>query len=230
MGLPQVFIVEDNEEVRELLEVILSAKGFEVRSSKSGLKAIDICEDMPPDIVVLDLTLPDIDGLEVCRRIKSFPRMANVPVLICSARSHVSERVKGLESGAEDYLTKPFDPAELVARIKVLLKRYGQSPPETRKSIQSGTIKLEPKNYQVALAGSRVADITPREFDILYLLVERSPEMISRPEISKLIMGKEHDEESRVIDMHIAQIRKKLGEKLSGKILTIPGKGYQWSK
>ena len=230
MPSPTILIVEDNDEVRELLKVILCGRGFEVEDTAHGQEAIDICEDRTPDLVVLDLTLPDIDGLEVCRRIKSFSRMESVPILICSARAHVSERVKGLEAGADDYLTKPFDPAELVARVKVLLKRTGlHSIPETRKPIQSGDLRLDPNGYQTFLNGKKIAAVTQREFDILYLLVERSSEIVSRSEISKSILGKEHDEESRVIDMHIAQIRKKVPQ-LADKIVTIPGKGYQWFK
>ena len=156
--------------------------------------------------------------------------MAGVPIIICTARSHVSERVKGLDTGADDYLTKPFDPSELVARVKVLLRRAGQPIKETRKAVQSGDLKLDPKNYSAILGGARLGEITPREFDILYLLIQQSPDPVSRTDITKIVLGKEFSEESRAIDVHIAQIRKKLGEPVSERILTIPGKGYLWSK
>jgi DNA-binding response OmpR family regulator len=229
MASPKILIVEDNLEVRELLKVIFLGKGFEVKDVDLGRDAVDLCEDMPPDIVVLDLTLPDIDGPEVCKKIKAFPQMEGVPVIICSARTHVSERVKGLDAGADDYLTKPFDPAELVARVKVLLRRSGGQVQETRKAARSGDLKLDPGTYQVTVSGRKIDDVTPREFDILHLLLQRSPEAVSRAEISKSILGKDLPEDSRAIDMHIAQIRKKLGTELSSRIITIPGKGYLWS-
>ena len=230
MAFPKILIVEDNVEVRELLNVILSGKGFEVREVALGQEAVDFCEDMPPDLVVLDLTLPDIDGLEVCRKVKAFPQMEGIPIIICSARAHVSERVKGLDAGADDYLTKPFDPAELVARIKTLLRRSGQQVHETRRPVQSGELRLDPRNYQLSVSGGKIPEITPREFDILYLLLEKSPEAVSRLEISRSVLGKELSEESRAIDMHIAQVRKKLGADLAARLITIPGKGYLWSK
>ncbi len=230
MNEPRLLIVEDNWEVRELLKVIFTGKGFQVFEVENGQDAIDFCEDHPPDAVVLDLTLPDIDGLEVCKRVKTFPQMQGVPIIMCTARSHVSERVKGLDQGADDYLTKPFDPSELVARVKVLLRRAGQPIHETRKTLQSGDLKLDPKNYSAWTGGARLNEITPREFDILYLLIQEAPEPVSRTDISKLVLGKDYSEESRAIDMHIAQVRKKLGEPMSGHIITIPGRGYQWSR
>ena len=230
MNLPRVLIVEDNWEVRELLHVILSGKGFDVMEVETGQAAIDFCEDHPPDVVVLDLTLPDLDGLEVCKKVKTFPQMDGVPIIMCTARTDVEQKIIGLETGADDYLTKPFDPAELVARIKVLLRRSGQSVSETRKIVQSGDLKLDPRNYQATLGGKKVEYITPREFDILYFLLEKSPQPLSRTEISKFILGKNLSEDSRVIDMHVAQIRKKLGSQISSHIRTIPGKGYLWSK
>ncbi|OGR97759.1 MAG: hypothetical protein A2902_03810, partial [Elusimicrobia bacterium RIFCSPLOWO2_01_FULL_64_13] len=168
--------------------------------------------------------------LEVCRKIRSFSRMEGVPIIICSARAHVSERVKGLETGADDYLTKPFDPSELVTRIQVLLRRSGHPVRETRKSIQSGELKLDPRSYLAVLSGRTLSELSPREFDILYLLVDRSPDVVNRIDVSKVVLGREYDGDSRVIDMHVAQIRKKLGPTHSRKILTIPGKGYLWSK
>ena len=230
MTPPKVLIVEDNWEVRELLKVILTERGYEIREAETGQQALDACEDHTPDIVVLDLTLPDIDGLEVCKRIKSFPAMESVPIIICSGRTKVSERVTGLETGADDYLVKPSDPAELVARIRVLLRKAGQITQETRGRAQSGEVKLDPKSYTVTAGGMKVEDITPREFDILHLLVQKSPDPLSRAEISKFVLGKEQSGESRAIDMHIAQIRKKLGPELAAKLLTIPGKGYLWGK
>lgn len=222
--------MEDNWEIRELLKVVLGDKGFQIEDVESGQAAIDACEDRTPDLVVLDLTLPDIDGLEVCRKVKTFPQMQSVPIIICSARTKVSERVTGLEAGADDYLSKPFDPAELVARVKVLLRKSGQVTKETRKSAHSGDLKLDPKSYHVTVGGKVVQEITPREFDILHLMLQKSPEPLTREEISKFVLGREYSGESRAIDMHVAQIRKKLGQELSNHILTIPGKGYLWSK
>ena len=229
MDDPRLLIVEDNWEVRELLKVIFSSKGFQVFDVECGLDAVDFCEDHPPDVMVLDLTLPDIDGLEVCKRVRGFTQMAGVPIIMCTARSHIDERVMGLETGADDYLTKPFDPTELVARVKVLLRRAGQPLKETRRAIQSGDLKLDPKNYTVIISGKTLGEFTPREFDILYLLLQNSPDPVSRAEISKFIMGKDLALESRVIDMHVAQIRKKLGGSAQ-HVRTIPGKGYLWSK
>lgn len=227
---PTILIVEDNWEVRELLKVILSSKGFAVQALENGREAVDFCEDHPPDAVILDLTLPDIDGLDVCKKVKSFPQMSLVPIIVCSARTHVTERAKAFEAGANDFLPKPFDPEDLVARIHAHLKRAGQDFDTARKPVQSGSLRLDPKTYQILISNIKAEGWTPREFDILYLLVRRSPETVSRQEISTSILAKNHTDTSRVIDMHIAQIRKKLGEEIAERILTIPGKGYLWSK
>ena len=180
---------------------------------------------MVPDVVILDLILPDMDGLNICKIIKENSATEHVPILMLTARAEVLDRVKGLESGADDYLVKPFDTLELLARVKVLLRRGAQANPKSRIPIKIGEFEIDPGNYTFHINGKSIDNLTPREFDILYLLMRNSPEPVKREDIYKDIWGSDKGD-SRVIDIHIAKIRKKLGQQFFEQIKTIPAKGY----
>ena len=231
-NFPLVLIVEDNAEMAELLAMVLEARSFKTMIATCGQDALNFCLERIPDIVILDLTLPDIDGIEVFQKLKSFPQMESVPVFICSARVDTAERVRCLDLGADDYICKPFDPAELIARMKVLLRRFGQTlvVEGTKKILYSGLLKLDAHLRQAFWNKTFLCSFTRSECDIFYAILERSPETITRSEISKNVLGQNYDPVNRTIDMHIVQIRKKIGKEIAGHLATLPKKGYQWQK
>ncbi len=231
-NLPVVLIVEDNAEMSELLAMILDSRGFHSHPVFCGQDALNYCAEQIPDIVLLDLTLPDLDGMQVCQKLKALPQMETVPVFICSARTDTAERVRCLDLGADDYICKPFDPAELIARMKALLRRFGHGVEVQgqKKPLFSGALKIDPALKQISWNKALLCTLTRSECDIFYLLVSRAGDMITRAEISQSVLGQEYDPVKRTIDMHIVQIRKKLGDELSLRLLTFPKKGYQWQK
>lgn len=226
--MPKILIIEDNSDVRELLKTVLLLKEFEVIEFSTGRRGIAQAKSKLPDLIVLDLILPDIDGFEVCKILKRDPKTSKIPVIMLTARTEILDRVKGLELGADDYLVKPFEPLELLARIKVLLRRSGATAPEMRARLELGGFVAEPSNYRLQINAREVSDLTPKEFDVLYALMQNAPKTISRQDIFQQVWGKSQKDYTRVIDIHIAKIRKKLGKNASC-IKTIPAKGYLFS-
>ena len=218
-----ILIVDDSDEIREVIKTILTLKNFSVLEAYSGKQALNIIQKGNPDMVILDLILPDIDGTEICKTLKANPKTSSIPVLMLTARTGIYDRVKGLEMGADDYLIKPFDTMELLARVNALLRRSGIPKGVARVAIKTDKLNMDPGDYSVSINGKSVTNLTPREFDILYILSKNSPRAVTRDEIFESIWEKNANEKTRVIDIHIARIRKKIGQE---KIKTIPGKGY----
>ena len=226
MDSPKVLIVEDNWEVRELLRVILTGKGFEVKEVDTGQEAIDFCEDHPPDVVVLDLTLPDIDGLEVCKRVKGFPQMGGVPIIMCTARGDIDQRIIGLETGADDYLSKPFSNRELLARIKALLRRVSRT--DQSAVWKCGVLDVDWDRRTIKIK-EKLIPFTPKEFELLKALVESNGRVLSRDLLLQKVWGYEQaiEIQSRTVDLHISQLRQKLGTE-GKRVLTVTGAGYRF--
>lgn len=219
----KILLVEDNDEIRELLKVALTLKDFDVLEAVNGQEAIAKMAENHPDLVILDLILPDMDGMDICKRWKENTATKDTPVLMVTGRTRISDRVMGLETGADDYIVKPFDTLELLARVKVLLRRAHPQRSAERQHLKVGDLELDPSNYTILQNGSPVFNLTTREFDILYVLMNESPKPVSRETILEAVWGKPEKGDSRVIDIHIANIRKKIGQ---DKIKTISGKGY----
>lgn len=215
----RVLVVEDEENIANLVQVYLERDGFGVIKVANGEDAVEAFERVRPQLVVLDLGLPGIDGIEVCKRIRE---VQLVPVIMLTARDSEIDRVVGLEIGADDYITKPFSPRELVARVKAVLRRVEARPEITVRVIAGRTIDLGRREVRDERG---VIELTPKEFDLLWYLAENKGLVLSRTQILDAVWGYQYYGESRTIDAHIRQLRKKLGEDFP--IKTKWGIGYK---
>jgi DNA-binding response OmpR family regulator len=214
-----ILVVEDEGNIADLVDLYLGREGFRVLQQSTGAGALDAVRDQRPRLVVLDIGLPDIDGLEVCRRIRS---LGNLPVIFLTARGDEVDRVLGLEMGADDYLTKPFSPAELVARVKAVLRRVdGRSGAEI---VQAGRATIDAGRREIRIDDAPV-DFTAKEFELLRFLAERPGLAQSRQQILDGVWGYDWYGDVRTVDVHIAQVRKKLGDACT--ITTVRGVGYR---
>jgi two-component system OmpR family response regulator len=215
-----IAVVDDEANIADLVELYLAREGFRVVKAATGEAGIQAIRDHRPRLVVLDVGLPDLDGLEVCRRLRS---VSAVPVIFLTARDGEVDRVLGLELGADDYVTKPFSPAELVARVKAVLRRVDGGPgPEV---IQAGSATVDVGRREVRIADTPV-EFTTKEFDLLRYLSERGGLALSRQQILDGVWGYDWYGDERTVDVHIAQVRKKLGN--AATIKTVRGVGYRF--
>ncbi len=214
-----VLVVEDEPNIADLVDLYLSREGFRVLKKATGEDGLAAIRDQRPRLVVLDVGLPDIDGLEVCRRIRA---TSALPVIFLTARADEIDRVLGLELGADDYLTKPFAPAELVARVKAVLRRT--DGPQTAEILQAGHAVVDVGRREIRVEDAAV-DFTTKEFDLLRFLAERAGLAMSRQQILDHVWGHDWYGDERTVDVHIAQVRKKLGA--SCTIATVRGLGYR---
>ena len=221
----EILIIEDMEPVVQAIRMVLEVEGFRLLTARTGQEGLRAVGEQKPDLVILDLILPDMDGLEICRRIRKNPEVARVPILILSGKAEEVDKVVGLAVGADDYLAKPFGDKELVARVKALLRR--SAAPQESKVLLAGTIELDPERYTVGVAGSPVV-LTSREFDLLKALMEAKGRALTRDHLLETVWG--HDRaigiETRTIDVHIRSLRHKLGRE-GRRILTVRNIGYR---
>ncbi len=214
-----IVVVDDETNIADLVELYLSRDGYRVVKAASGQGALDAIEAHRPRLVVLDVGLPDIDGLEVCRRLR---RTSAIPVIFLTARDGEIDRVLGLELGADDYMTKPFSPAELVARVKAVLRRTDGAA--TTEVIQVGTVAIDVGRREVRV-GDAVVEFTTKEFELLRFLAERPGLALSRQQILDGVWGYDWFGDARTVDVHIAQVRKKVADAVP--IKTVRGVGYR---
>lgn len=217
-----VLVVDDEEDIQELVRYNLESSGYVVMSAGDGEEAIAKANEVFPDIIVLDLMLPGLTGFEACARLKNSQRTRDIPIVMLTAKGDEADIVKGLESGADDYVTKPFSPKVLIARIAALLRRRSKS--ESEASPLPGLV-MDRKKREVSLDGV-VLDMTFSEYSILDILLSRGGAVMTRKQIVAAIRGGEITSTERAVDVHITAIRKKLGH-LGGKILTVRGVGYR---
>jgi DNA-binding response OmpR family regulator len=217
-----ILVVDDEPNIADLVDLYLTREGFRVVKRATGEDGLEAVREQRPRLVVLDVGLPDIDGLEVCKRIR---QTSQLPVIFLTARDGEIDRVLGLELGGDDYLTKPFSPAELVARVKAVLRRAdGGPPPEV---VQVGDLAIDTGRREVR-AGEAPVDLTTKEFDLLRFLAERPGLALSRQQILDGVWGYDWFGDARTVDVHIAQVRKKLGDAI--EITTVRGIGYRLEK
>jgi len=218
----RILIVEDDKKIVEILSDYLKQENFRVSTLNRGDSVTSEVHINPPDIILLDLMLPEKDGLTICREIRSF---SNVPILIISAKVEEIDRLLGLEFGADDYICKPFSPREVVARIKAILRRVYPDPVET--SLIAGPIALNPDGHRATIKESDL-NLTPNEFELLKVLISRPGRVFTRSDIVSKVQGCSFDGSERAIDCHIKNLRKKVDELLPGNkiIQTIYGVGY----
>ena len=222
----EVLVVEDEPDIRALVVHHLTREGFRCRIAGSGADALSRVKATPPDLVVLDLMLPGMDGLEVCRRLRADPATAGVPIIMLTAKADEVDRVVGLEMGADDYVAKPFSPKELVARVRAVLRRA--RPGETARPLTAGSLSLDAARHIVTVGGHPV-ELTPKEFDLLHALLEAAGRVLSREHLLNRVWGYAHADEieSRTVDVHIRRLRAKLGAE-ERRVATIKGVGYRF--
>jgi len=221
-----ILIVEDDDDIRELVSHSLSREGFRVSEASAGAEALDSAKSDTPDLIILDLMLPDIDGLEVCRRLKADVSSKTIPIIMLTAKSEDTDIVVGLELGADDYITKPFSPRVLAARVKAVLRRKAKGAEGKGETIVVEDLVIDPSKYEVRL-GQRPVELTRGEFEILRFLASRRGLVFSRYQIVDAIHGEEYIVTDRAVDVQISGLRKKLGN--YGKYIeTVRGVGYRF--
>lgn len=228
----KIMVVDDEVSIRELVKFNLEKSGYTVESHDDGMKALKRIVDEPPDLLVLDLMLPGMDGLEVCRNLRQHEKTRNLPIIMLTAKGEEIDRVVGLEIGADDYLTKPFSPRELVARIKSLLRRTQnntQSVEKTSAPIIRGALKIFPERYE-AILNDTVLELTPKEFQLLMQLAVNPGKVYTREFLLENIWGYEFAGDTRTVDVHIRHLRQKLEQDANQPDLieTIRGIGYRF--
>jgi two-component system phosphate regulon response regulator PhoB len=221
-----VLVVEDEPDIRNLIVHHLTRDGFRCRTAASGPEALARIRTAAPDLVVLDLMLPELNGLEVCRRLRADPATATVPIIMLTAKTDEVDRVVGLEMGADDYVAKPFSPKELVARVRAVLRRA--RPGEPVRPLTVGGVSLDVARHLVTVEG-RPIELTPKEFDLLHALLDAAGRVLSREHLLNRVWGyaRADEIESRTVDVHIRRLRAKLGAE-ERRIATIKGVGYRF--
>ena len=226
MSRQSVLVVEDEEDIMEVIRFNLEKEGYEVNQALSGEKALQVIENNLPSLVLLDLMLPGINGLDLCRIFKQNDRTKAIPVIMLTAKSEDADIVAGLEMGAEDYITKPFSPRVLVARVRTILRRRESGLKDDSSVIQVEGMQIHPGRHEVTM-GDNVVDLTPSEFRILHYLARRPGWVYSRDQIIDAIRGHGYVVTDRAIDVQVVGLRKKLGD--YGKLIeTVRGIGYRF--
>ena len=219
----KVLIVDDEVSIQELIRFNLEQAGFDTEVAGDGLEAIEMFESYKPDMIVLDLMLPGKDGYDVCKEIR---RTSNVPIIMLTAKETELERVLGLELGADDYMTKPFSPLELVARIKAVLRRASGQENQDENEYKVGSIFLQVDTREVKVNDESV-DLTRKEFDLLHIFMQNMGKVLTREVLLQKVWGYEYEGETRTVDVHIRHLRRKLGPEGETRIDTIHGVGYK---
>ncbi len=226
MAAELILLVDDEPSIIELVRLYLEREGYRTLSTGDGLAALVSIETNKPALVVLDVMLPGLDGLEVCRRIRA--KDNQVGIIMLTARDDDIDKIIGLELGADDYLTKPFNPRELVARVKAVLRRNGAASLAQSGSLQFSDLAIDPERREVRVAG-RLIELRTQEFEVLLALVQNQGKVLSREQLLNLAWGYDFFGQTRTVDVHIAQIRRKLnGSQL--RIETVTGIGYKLVK
>ena len=220
-----ILIADDEPNQLELLAFNLSQEGFIVHRAHDGKDALEKIEEINPDLAILDWMMPVYSGIDLCRKLRERPETRGLPVIMLSARGEESDRTLGLDTGADDYLTKPFSPKELVARVKALLRR--SRPAIMAEVIEAGDISLYPARMEVFCGDTRV-DLGPKEYKLLSILIERPGQVFSRSQLLDLAWGHGVYVEERTVDVHLSRLRKALATVRPGRevIRTVRGSGY----
>lgn len=220
-----VLVIEDEASLLAAIEYNLRREGYAVLTAAAGPDGLRLALENKPDLILLDIMLPDMDGLEICRRVR---RVSGVPILILSARGDEIDRVVGLEIGADDYLTKPFSMRELVARVRAMLRRAQMTVPEPERILQVDGLSMDPSRREVIASGASVT-LKPREFDLLAFLVRHPGQVFSRDQLLERVWGYDFAGDTRTVDTHVKTLRDKLGDLASSPrwIETVRGVGYR---
>ena len=234
MEKQKILLVDDDGRIRKLLKIYLEKAGFQVIEAENGLEALLLLQNNQPDLIVLDIMMPVLDGMETCRQIR---KLATTPILLLTARTETDDKLMGFDCGADDYVEKPFNPQEVVARVRAILRRRSASSPQLKPiktptiipTVQHSTLLINPAARTVNLDGTE-KELTAKEFDLLHALASRPGHVFSREHLLQTVWGIDNTGDSRTVDIHIQRLRQKLGDD-SGpgwKIATVWGVGYRF--
>jgi phosphate regulon transcriptional regulator PhoB len=225
----KILIVEDEKDIVKMLEYNLQKEGFKILSARDGEDALDTANKEQPDLVILDLMLPGMDGLEVCKALKGGAKTARIPIIMLTAKAQESDKVIGLELGADDYMIKPFSPRELVARIKAVLRRMTEKGPAAE-VVRIGELTVDLPKVRV-LVKDRPVELTAKEFELLKTLIKAKGRVLSRDYLLDTIWGFDHaiEIQTRTVDVHIRTLRKKLKSE-ARRIVTVKNYGYRFEE
>ena len=228
MGKEKILVVEDDDDIRELLQYNLSKEGYQITSAVSGEEAIKNAKMLQPDLMILDLMLPGVDGLEVCRRLKRDSRTHHLPMVMLTAKGEEADIVTGLELGADDYITKPFSPRVLLARVRAVLRRKKVEITPASAPLTIHELTIHPGRHEVLVQNSPL-DLTATEFRLLHLLARRPGWVFTRTQIVNEVHGEDYPVSERSVDVQIVSLRKKLGP-VGKYVETVRGIGYRFKE
>lgn len=224
--MPHVLLVDDEEPLRASLSFTLKREGYDVSCAADGLAALELAREGNPDVILLDLMLPGLDGMEVCRRIRA---TSDAPIVMLTAKDQEIDKVLGLEIGADDYVTKPFSTRELLARMKAVLRRYPRDAAPARRVLEAGTVVMDLDRHEVTI-NNRVVDLSPKEFGLLQMLLTHRGRALSRDQLVENVWGEHFMGDLKTLDVHIRWLREKIEADPSDPrhIVTVRGVGYRF--
>lgn len=225
--LKKILIVEDEPEIAQLVNLYMGKEGFRPSVAKSGVEALNLLKSERPDLVILDLMLPEIDGIEVCKRIRNAPDTALLPIIMLTAKAEESDTIVGLELGADDYVTKPFSPKALVARVKALFRRLDRETSDQRLSFSFGPLAMDLARHEVTVNGEEVS-LTAKEFGLLQYLLRHPGRVLTRDVLLNTVWGYDYYGTTRTVDVHIRRLKLKI-PLLNDAIISIKSLGYKLS-
>jgi len=220
---PKVLVVDDDLDILELLKYNLKKEGYEVETAEDGMKAVAICKKFTPDLILLDIMMPQQDGVETCRQIRELPDMSETHITFLTARTEEYSEVAAFEAGADDYITKPIKPRALMSRISALFRKESKSS-KKKPQIVAGNLTIDRSSYTVSISGKQFT-LPKKEFELLYFLAQHPNKVFSRDELLQNIWGTDVYVLARTVDVHIRKVREKIGE---GYISTVKGVGYKF--
>jgi len=222
----RILVVDDDKNICELIRLYLEKEGFSVTLAYDGQAALTLFKESAPAVVLLDVMLPKMDGFQVCREIR---RISNIPIIMLTAKGETFDKVLGLELGADDYMVKPFDNKELVARIKAVLRRYDPKG-DSEKEIVYPNLVINQSNYELKINGNQI-DVPPKELELLYFLATNPNKVFTREQLLEMVWGFDYFGDSRTVDVHVKRLREKLelaGENQNWQLKTVWGVGYKF--
>ena len=217
-----ILVVDDEQNIVKLARLYLNKDGFQVEAAYDGAEALEKAKSLRPDLIILDIMMPEMDGLAVCRELR---KTSNVPIIILTARDDDVDRIVGLELGADDYITKPFNPRELVARVKAVLRRASNEPP-AQPVLEADGVRLDSASREVTVEGEPIT-LRAKEFDLLAAFMSHTGTVLDRERLLQLVWGSDYYGDTRTIDVHVAWLREKLAGAKRVKIQTVWGIGYK---
>ena len=225
MATNKVLIADDDINISELIKVYFEKDGFTTVTARNGKEAVELFKSEAPSIVILDVMMPEMDGWQVCREIR---RVSNIPIIMLTAKGETFDKVLGLELGADDYMVKPFDPKELIARVKAVLRRLGAKEVSAEKELVFPNLTINLTNYELKINGE-ITEVPPKELELLYFLASNPNRVFTREQLLEQVWGFDYFGDSRTVDVHIKRLREKLeGVEANWQLKTVWGVGYKF--